>query len=180
MKDLMSGVCIRNGEEEFVFEYKTDLSIKEKDIFVMSVCDTIIGSDYHSLLKDLIFDFQIIASFTDINLSEIKDTDDTITWVESFVNETNIVDIVKPNLKYGLLDELKEAIDANIEYRTGIHKNILHEALSDLIKTLESKINGIDTESMMNMAGVLAGMGTELTTDNLVQSYINSGALSDK
>lgn len=179
MKDLMKGIYTRNGEE-FVFEYKTDLSIKEKDIFVMNVCDTIIGSDYHSLLKDLIFDFQIVSIFTDVDLSEIKNADDTIDWVESFIEETNIVDIVKPNLKKGLLDELEKAIDANIEYRTGIHKNILHEALSGLIKTLEEKIEGVDTKAMMDVAGVLSGLSGELTTDNIVQSYINSGILNSK
>lgn len=179
MKNLMSGIYTRNGEE-FVFEYKTDLSIKEKDIFAMNVCDTIIGSDYHSLLKDLVFDFQIISSFTNIDLSEIKNTDDTIDWVESFIEETNIVDIVKPNLKEGLLDELEKAIDTNIEYRTGIHKNILHEALSSLVKTLEEKIGGVDAEAMMDMASALSGLNGELTTDNLIQSYISSGILKDK
>lgn len=179
MKDLMSGIYTRNGEE-FVFEYKTDLSIKEKDIFVMNVCDTIIGSDYHSLLKDLIFDFQIVSIFTDIDLSEIKNADDTIDWVESFIKETNVVDIVKPSLKEGLLNELEKAIDANIEYRTGIHKNILHEAVSSLIKTLEEKIEGVDTKAMMDMASALSGLNDELTVDKLVQSYIDSGVLNSK
>lgn len=175
----MTGIYTRNGEE-FVFKYKTDLSIKEKDIFVMNVCDTIIGSDYHSLLKDLIIDFQIVSIFTDIDLSGIKDTDDTIDWVESFIKETNVVDIVKPNLKNGLLDEIEKAIDVNIEYRTGIHKNILHEAVSGLIKTLEEKIEGVDTKAMMDMANALSGLNGELTIDNLVQSYIDSGILNDK
>lgn len=179
MKDLMKGIYTRNGEE-FTFEYKTDLSIKEKDIFVMNVCDTIIGSDYHSLLKELIFDFQIVSIFTDIDLSEVKNTDDTIDWVESFIKETNVVDVVKPSLKEGLLDELEKAIDNNIEYRTGIHKNILHEAISGLIKTLEEKIEGVDTRAMMDMAKALSGMSGELTTDNLLQSYINSGILEKK
>lgn len=179
MKDLMKGIYTRNGEE-FVFEYKTDLSIKEKDIFVMNVCDTIIGSDYHSLLKDLIIDFQIVSIFTDIDLSEIKNADDTIDWVESFIEETNVVDIVKPSLKEGLLDELEKAIDVNIEYRTGIHKNILHEAVSGLIKTLEEKIEGVDTGAMMDMANALSGLNGELTIDKLVQSYIDSGVLNSK
>lgn len=175
----MKGIYTYNGES-FEFAYKTDLTIKEKDAFVINICNTIIDDDYHLLLKDLIFNFQIINIFTDIDLSEIKNTDDTITWVENFVNNTNIIDIVKPNLKDGLLDELKNAIDTNIEYRTGIHKNVLNEALSSLIKTLESKIEGVDTKAMMDMANALSGLNGELTTDNLIQSYINSGILESK
>ena len=179
MKDFMKGVYTYNNET-FEFGYKTDLSIKEKNAFVMNVCDTIIGDDYHSLLKDLVFDFQIINVFTDVDLSGVKDADDTIDWVENFVNNTNIIDIVKPNLKAGLLGELENAVDTNIEYRTGIHKNALNEALSSLIKTLESKIEGVDTKAMMDLAGALSGVGEELTMDNLVQSYINSGLLESK
>lgn len=179
MKDFMKGIYTYN-EESFEFNYKTDLSIKEKDTFVMNVCDTIIGDNYHLLLKDLVFNFQIINIFTDIDLSEVKKADDTIAWVEDFVNNTNIINIVKPNLKMGLLDELENAVDINIEYRTGVHKNALNDALSSLIKTLESKIEGVDTKAMMDLAGALSGVSEELTVDNLVQSYINSGLLESK
>lgn len=176
----MKAVYTYNGEE-FTFEYKTDLNIKEKDVFVMNVCDTIIDSNYHSLLKDLIFDLQIISIFTDVDLSEeIKNAEDTISWAESFIKETKIVDIVMPNLREGLLSELSKAIDDNIEYRTGIHKNILGEAISGFISTLEEKIKDIDTETMMNVANLLSGLDGELTTDNLIQSYIESGILENK
>ena len=175
----MKGVYTYNGEE-FVFEYKTNLSIREKDAFVMNVCDAIIDSNYHSLLKDLIFDLQIISIFTDVDLSEVEKVEDVIGWAESFVKETRIADIVRPSMEEGLLDELERALDANIEYRTGIHKNILHEALSGLISTLEEKVKDIDTETMINAANILSGLDGELTTDNLIQSYINSGILEGK
>lgn len=174
MRDLMKGIYTYNGEE-FEFEYRTNLSIREKDMFVMNVCDVIItDKDYHSLLKDLVFNFQIIVNFTDIDLSEIDKAEDKIDWIENFINETRVIDIVRPNLKEGLLNELENAIDTNIEYRTGIHKNVLHEALSSLIETLEEKIEGVDTKAMMDMASALSGLNGELTTDNLIQSYINS------
>lgn len=174
MKDVMTGVYTYNGEE-FGFVYRTNLSIREKDMLVMNVCDIIIADkDYHSLLKDLVFDFQIIVAFTDIDLSKMDEAEDKIDWIENFINETKVIDVIKSNLKEGLLEELEEAIDINIEYRTGIHKNILHEALSGLINTLEEKVEGVDTKTMMDMASALSDLNGELTTDNLIRSYINS------
>ena len=172
MKDVMTGVYTYNGED-FTFEYKTDLSVEEKDIFVLNVCDIIIDEDYHSLLRNLAFDLQLIDVFSDVDLSEMKKAENNISLIEVFIKETNIPNIIKVNLKEGLLEELNEAIDANVEYRTGIHKNALGEALASFVKTLESNIKGVDAETMMEAANALSGLGGELNMDNLVKSYIN-------
>lgn len=172
MKDVMTGVYTYNGED-FTFEYKTDLSVEEKDIFVLNVCDIIIDEDYHSLLRNLAFDLQLIDVFSNVDLGEMKKAENNISLIEAFIKETNIANIIKVNLKEGLLEELDEAIDVNVEYRTGIHKNVLGEALASFIKTLESNIEGVDAKTMMEAADALSGLGGELNMDNLVQSYIN-------
>ena len=172
MKDVMTSVYTYNGED-FMFEYKTDLSVEEKDIFVLNVCDIIIDDDYHSLLRDLAFDLQLIDMFSDVDLGEMKKAENNVSLIETFIKETNIPNIIRVNLKEGLLEELDEAIDANVEYRTGIHKNVLNEALASFIKTIESKIEDVDTKTMMEAANALSGLSGELNTDNLVQSYIN-------
>ena len=56
------------------------------------------------------------------------------------LNTTNIVDIVKANVREGLIDELSQAIDDNVEYRTGVHHNPVTESISHLVKTVENKV----------------------------------------
>lgn len=175
----MTGTYIK-GDENFNFTFKTNPTMSEKLGFVSSVTDVLVGENYLSMLRDMVFDFYIISMFTDVDITSISNADNSIDKIEELLEETNIVDIVKANIDSKLLDELNEAVDNNIEYKTGIHKNALNEALSSLIKTLESKIEGVDTKAMMDLAGALSGVGEELTMDNLVQSYISSGVLENK
>ena len=91
--------------------------------------------------------------------------------VEEFLENTNIVKIVKANAKEGLIKELSEAVDKSIEYRTGIHANHLNEALTSLINTFEEKIKDIDLDSMMDIANKLSGMTDGFTTENIVKAY---------
>lgn len=180
MEKLMNSTYFYKGKE-YEFTYRTDLNLMDKDIFVMNVCDILIDENaYHYLLKDLIFDFQILVNFTDVDLSELKESDARVYWMENFLKETNIVDIVKFDLKEGLLDELKEAIDINLEYRTGIHRNTLYESLSSFVNKLEKTLDGVDANEMMKMSKILSNMSGELTTDKLVQAYINSSAFKNK
>lgn len=180
MEKLMNGIYSYNGKE-YEFTYKTDLGIVDKDIFVMNTCNILIDDEsYHYLLKDLIFDFQIIVNFTDVDLSGLKDSNAKIYWMENFLKETNIVDIVKFDLKEGLLEELKEAIDINLEYRTGIHRNTLYDSLTSFVNKLEKSLDGVNSKDMMKMSNILSNMNGELTADKLVKAYINSGALKNK
>lgn len=169
------------NDESCNFNFATNLSAYRKMMFVNYVVDSIIDDDrYDSIVKNLIFDFGLVAICTDINTSFINQTDDDnnpinpIIFIEQFLEETNVVDIVKANMEIGLLDELNKAVDKSIEYKTGIHPNPLNEALSSLLSTLEKKINEVDLDSMMGMAQKFAGMTDELNLDNLVKAYMDS------
>ena len=70
---------------------------------------------------------------------------------------------------------MNKAVDDNIEYITGIHKNPIAESLGSLLNTIEKKFSGIDTESMMKMAEVFGNMGDKLTADKVLDAYIKSG-----
>ena len=162
------------NDEFYNFEFKTNLTASEKVTFVNSVTNTIVGEGYNSIVKDIMFDHMIVQLFTDIGNFYIQNVEDKIDAIEQFLNETNIVDIVKANMEVGLLDELNDAIELDIEYRTGIHPNPLNKALASLLSTLEKKINEVDLESMMGMASKLAGMTDDFNIDNLVKAYMNS------
>lgn len=177
--EVKTGIYNFKGTE-MSFNYYTDLSAVDKMRFVNSVTDIIVGDNYNSIIKDLIFDFEIIDIFTDIDLSEIRDSSDNINLIEEFVKETLVVDIVKANSKDFIIDELKQAVDDNIEYKTGVHSNSFTTSLSHLLKTIESKIVGIDTQGMMEMAQKINSISGELTADKILDAYSKTDMFKQK
>ena len=180
MKNVKIGTYVYN-DKTFNFNFATDLSAHDKTVFVRTVVDTLVDdTTYDFIIRDMIFDFSIIRRFTDIDTSFIKAMDDdgneisALISIEQFLEETNVVDIVKANMEIGLLDELNEAVDKSIEYRTGIHPSPISDALASLLSTLEKKVNEFDTSSMMDMAQKLVGMTGELTPESIMNAYINS------
>lgn len=180
MKEMKNGVFTYNNES-YNFEFKTSLSAYDKQIFVKTVVGNLVDdAGYDVVIKDLIFDFVIIEVFTNIDTSFINMEDDEgndinpIIPIEHFLEETNVVDIVKENMETGLLDELNRAVDLDIQYLTGIHPNPINEAITSLISTIEKKIGEVDLDSMMSMAQKFAGMTEDFTLDNIVNAYMNS------
>ena len=180
MKEMKNGVFTYNNES-YNFEFKTSLSAYDKQVFVKTVVGNLVDdAGYDVVIKDLIFDFVIIEVFTNIDTSFINMEDDEgndinpIILIEHFLEETNVVDIVKENMETGLLDELNRAVDLDIQYLTGIHPNPINEAITSLISTIEKKIGEVDLDSMMSMAQKFAGMTEDFTLDNIVNAYMNS------
>lgn len=180
MKEMKKGV-FAYGDESHDFDFKTSLSVSEKQAFVKSVVDSIIDDkSYDVVIKDLIFDFIIISMFTNIDTSFINMKDDDgddvnpVVVIEHFLEETNVADIVKANMEDGLLDELNRAIDLNIQYLTGIHLNPFNEALASLLSTIEKKVANIDLGAMMNMAQKFSSMTEDFTIENAINAYMSS------
>ena len=176
MKNIKMGTYIK-GDELIDFNFGTDLSIANKQRFVNSVVNLVVNDEtkkYNSIIRNLIFNFYIIDYFTDIDTTELKESSNFVNDVEEFLEETNIVEIVKANTPSYLFDELNNAVDKSIEYITGIHTNPLGEALASLVNTLEKKVNEFDMGSMMDMAQKFAGMTGELSPQSIVNAYIDS------
>ena len=157
--------------ESIPFNFYTELRAVDKIKFINAVCDTLIDTNYYSVIRDLVFDFQIVNVFTDVVVPELQDLPSPISIIEEFLDDTNIVEIVKANVDKKLIAELEKAVDENIEYRTGIHKNTLEDALTSLLHTVEQKINDVDTEGMMEMAMKLNSISDELTPERMLQAY---------
>ena len=182
MKNIKTGTYINyTTDESYNFEFATDLSAYRKMMFVNYVANSIVDDDrYDSIVRDLIFDFGIVSIFTDVDTSFINRTDDEgnlinpIIFIEQFLEETNVVDIVKANMEAGILEELNKAVDKSIEYKTGIHPSPISDALASLLSTLENKINEVDLDSIMGMAQKFANMTSDLTPESVVNAYINS------
>lgn len=180
MKEVKMGNFDYN-DEAYDFNFKTSLSAYDKMIFVKTVVDNIVDdNNYDFVIRDLIFDFAIIEVFTNIDTDFINMKDDDgddinpIILIEHFLEESNVVDIVKANMETGLLEELNHAIDLNVQYRTGIHPNPLNEALANLLSTLKKKVDEVDLDSMMDMARKFASMTEDFTVENAINAYMNS------
>lgn len=170
------GTYIR-GDEIYNFNFGTDLSIVDKQRFVNSVVNLIVDDEnkkYNSILRDLIFNFYIVDILTDVDTTELKESSFFVNDVEQFLEETNIVDIVKANASPTLFDELNDAVDKSIEYITGIHTNPFGEALASLVNTLEKKVNEFDMGSMMDMAQKFANITGDFTVEKAVNAYMDS------
>lgn len=169
--EIKTGVYTFDGEDT-PFAFYTSLSAYRKAQFVNSVSDILVGDNYNYVIRDLAFDFCIVAIFTDIDTSDVQDADDGITAMEEFVEKFKpVIDIVKANVEDGVFDELHTAIDLNVEYRTGIHINPISSSIASFIDTIERKVDGIDLNSMMDLAQSMAGISDELTADKLLDAY---------
>lgn len=167
MKNIKTGVAIdKRTNEELKFSFQTDLTIKEKIRFVSKVANTIVSDDdYYSFLKDLIFDFEIIEVFTDIDTTDISESMDRITAIEEFINNTNVVEIVKANTT-SVIEELSQAVDNDIEFKTGVHHNSVLESLEKLIESLDNMLNK-NYDDIVNMAKKINEMGDIQSEDLL-------------
>lgn len=182
MKNIKTGTYFNyTNDETYNFKFATDLSAHRKLMFVNYVVNSIIDEDrYDYIVKDLVFDFGLVALMTDIDTSFINSTDEDgdpinpIVFIEPFLEETNIVDVVKANMEVGLLDELNEAVNKSIEYRTGIHPSPIADSIASLLSTIEKKISEVDLGSAMEMAQKLAGITDEFNLDNVMKAYMES------
>lgn len=177
--EIKTGVYTLDGEDT-PFAFYTSLNAYRKSQFVVSVCNTLIGDNYNYVINDLVFDYFIVAIFTDIDVSEVQKSDNGITAMEEFVEKFKpVVDIVKSNSVDGVLDELHKAIDLNIEYRTGIHINPISSSLANLIDTLTSKFNGFDLDKMMEIAEPMSKIAGELTPEKMLDAYAKTNIFKE-
>lgn len=171
---MKSDVYVYNGKE-FEMNYSTDISISKKMNFVSYVVSTIVGDGYYyPMLRDMIFDFQLLNFFSDVDTGIDEDTDNVFDEIESFLDNTNAVDVIKSNINFNVLIELNDAVDKAIEYKTGIHPSLISDAIVSLLNTVESKFSDIDVDSMADMAKVFSKMQGDITPDKMLSAYANS------
>lgn len=176
IKEVMSG-CYTRNEENIKFNFYTNLSASEKIKFVNAVTNTVVDdNNYNSIIRDMIFDYMIIRMLTDVDVTEISESPNSIDLIEELLDETNIVDIVKANVVDDLIDKLNKAVNVNIEYRTGVKLNNISDSLSRLITTIENKVKDVDTDTMMEMASKISGLTGNITPEDIIEVYSKSDA----
>lgn len=175
MKNEFKNGVYTKGEETFAFSFLTDLSISKQMEFVNSVVGYVVtNSDYNFVIKDIIFDFEIIHKFTNYDISDIKEADDTLGAIEELLATTNIVEIVKSNMVDGLYDKLVKAVDLDIQYKTGIRNNDILSVVERILNTIEEKVKDIDTKGLDEFAKVFNSVSDKMTPDKLLEAYAKS------
>lgn len=178
--EVKTGVYTIDGKDN-PFAFYTSLNAYRKSQFVVSVCNTLVGDNYNYVLDDLVFDYFIVAIFTDIDVSEVQKSDNGISAMEEFVEKFKpVIDTVKANAVDGVLDELRKAIDLNIEYRTGIHINPISSSLANLLDTLNNKFSGFDLDKMMEIAEPMSKIAGELTPEKMIDAYAKTNIFKER
>lgn len=169
--------------KEYEYTYKTNLNIKEKAEFVVFVTNRIISEHYNKVMYDFVFDLALIQMFTDI---DIKNTilgieDDIDDWeyifaLQRFMSKTTVLSEIKDGIRPGLLDELKEAVDCNIEYKTGIHHNRVEDAIMRLIDLLSEKVKSwaIDSDSAKKIVELFPRFVKNTSSQEIINAIASS------
>lgn len=177
--EVKTGVYTIDGNDN-PFVFYTSLNAYRKSQFVVSVSNILVGDNYNYVLRDLAFDFCIVAIFTDIDTNDVQDADDGITAMEEFVDKFKpVIDIVNANVEDGVFDELHTAIDLNVEYRTGIHINPISSSLAKLLGTLNNKFSGFDLDKMMEIAEPMSKIAGELTPEKMLDAYAKTNIFKE-
>lgn len=162
------------NEEEHGFNFVTALPSSMKVNFVESVTNALVtDKNYNSIIRNIIFDFYIIVAMTDVDVHDIADNGD-IDEIEEFVNQTNIANIVKVNAEPGFIESLSDAVDINLEYRTGVQVVSVSKALISLLNTIENKVPEFDMEEVMATSGMLSELSDDFSAEKLLDAYAKS------
>lgn len=171
-----TAMYVRDGKS-IEFNYYTDISVSKKIAFVDSVVGTVVGDGYYyPMLRDMMFDFQLVNFFTDVDTGIDFDDDsgELIDEIDAFLSDGNLVDILKVSINIDVLMGLADSVDKTIEYKTGIHPSPIVDAVASLLDTVEKKFSGIDVDSMAGMAKVFGKLQGDITPEKMLEAYANS------
>jgi len=171
---IKTGFYEYDGCEES-FQFYTRPNLLQQSKFVKAVTDLVVDDDYYiPLLKDTMFDFGLIVSFSTVDTTEIKDD---LATVEKFVEETKVAEIIKANLDKDILDKLNNNVDSNIAYKTGIKNNDTNDYLCNILKNVNGfieKFSNIDMAAVGGFMEKMSGMNGEINSESLVKAYMES------
>lgn len=175
--EVYEGTYYDNRLERTVdFEYTTELTAQQKVNFVNNVLEVIFSNDYcYSIIKDEIIDIMLVDTFTNI-LKTDEDFDYKLNAIDEFLSNTNVVDIIRENINPHLYEELVDAIDENISYKTGIDRNGISTAVSSLLKTIENKVSAFDVDELTNILKEFSGLTDNLSEEKIMELYTKTDA----
>lgn len=167
-----TGSYTYNGEQK-EYRYSPTATIAEQIAFVEMVTNGVfISNSYLPLLKKPVFDYWVIATFTDIDMNGLSDID----AFNEFNKETGVAAHIEEKLSFGLLDNLTESVDANIEYKQGLAHDNISTAIVDLINTVKDRIEafgeGLNSDIVMDFIQKFGESGID--GESIIKTYLDS------
>jgi len=172
MNFTKTGSYTYNGETK-EYHYSPTATISEQIAFVEMVSDGVfIGNSYLPLLKKPVFDYWLVATFTDIDMNDFTDID----AFDKFDKETGIAAHVEEEFSLELFKSLTESVDANIEYKKSIAHDNISTAIVELINTVKNKLEsfgeGLDSNAVMEFIQEFSKSGID--GESIVKAYLDS------
>lgn len=178
MDSIMKSTYFMDGQEKD-FKFRTSLTASQICNFVNFVTESIISNSYYSHLKDIMFDYAIIKFMTDVETTEVDDSENVIDVIEKLLSSTDIVKTVKNNCVDGFIEKLESAVNDNVEYRTGVHTYSIEKSLGKLIQKVIEQVESVDIDEIMSFAKAFSENTNGITSDSIVESYMNSDAYKE-
>lgn len=175
--EMRSDVCTVNGEQT-KFSYYVNPPMSTKLSFVTAVVNIVVGDDYYyPVIRDMAFDFCLVNYFSDIDpyiATGSGMAEETIDDVERFLEETDAPRVIRGGVEPDVIVALERCVDAEIEYKTGIHPSPIADSVSSLVRTIEGKLSDFDVENLNDMAKVLGRLTGDVTPEKMLDAYANS------
>lgn len=158
-------------------EIKKEVTVMTKISFIMTVVDISCPTDkeYYEPLREIGFQYAILTYLTNLDVTSNKEA--TLREIEDFVNKNkSVIEYAKSEISTTLLSELSHGIDVAIEVKTGYKANDISKAVTNLISTIQSKIENFDTTKLNSFIENFSNFDEK----KIVQSYFDGVKFSDK
>lgn len=149
-------------DETYDVKYADTLTTFEKLQFINNTVSWVVGEDYRPILKKFAYRYSLCL-LSDVDFNQFVSADENgnnIAELIEFIDSTDLPDIIENSLDITVVDELKENINLDIEYRTGIHSDSISSAISDLINTLSKKMDELLTPDTLDALTKITSMDT--------------------
>lgn len=174
---------IYNGET-VEYHYSPTATYTEQAAFVQNVGNTIVSDNsYIPLLKDITFRFKLVQTFTDIDISQFADDEGMldIDKFDEFDKETSVSLVLQNNIDSVMIENLYTSVDDYISYKTGMNKDTVATAITDLIKAFTIKVKAmytsVDLEQAMDFIKKLGN--SDINAESLVNAYLGSDSFKN-
>lgn len=166
--------------EKVEYYYSTTASYSEQIVFVNTVSNAVVNESYMPLLEDVMFRYALVALFTNIDVNAFN-TDDKldIDLFEEFDKETKVSEDLMNLIDYDLIVSLKDSVNTNIIYKTGINKDSVSNAVAILLNSLTERIKSWDGINETVIREFISKFDMNSVQKNIVTEYLKSDEYAD-
>lgn len=162
-------------DETYDVKYTDTLTTFEKLQFINNTVSWVVGEDYRPILKRFAYRYNLCL-LSDVDFNQFVSADENgsnVAELIEFIDNTDLPDIIEAELDMAVVDELKENIDLDIEYRTGIHRDSISSAISDLINKFSKKMDEVLTPDTLDALTKIASMA-DPEPKEMVNAFIDN------